>query len=141
MIKKLLFLLLLLPVVSFSQTDAQLAYSSVNTVTKVGDTLVVKLQYFEGKDANNTAIAPTLYQFDFQYNNKLLNLISRTWQPSSTSAQKAINSWNGYKFVIDNAKDQDDFDGQYLSWLSNDATYSTNADWSVERVTFKIQML
>ena len=137
MIKKLLFLLLLLPVVSFSQTDAQLAYSSVNTVTQVGDTLVVKLQYFEGKDANNTAISPTLYQFDFQYNNKLLNLISRTWQPSSTSAQKAINSWNGYKFVIDDAKDQDDFDGQYLSWLSNDATYTTNADWSVERVTFQ----
>ena len=37
----------------FGQTDAQLAYSSVNTVTKVGDTLIVKLQYFEGKDANN----------------------------------------------------------------------------------------
>ena len=35
MIKKLLFLLLLIPVVSFAQTDAQLAYSSVNTVTKV----------------------------------------------------------------------------------------------------------
>ena len=137
MIKKLLFLLLLIPVVSFAQTDAQLAYSSVNTVTKVGDTLVVKLQYFEGKDVNNTAIAPTLYQFDFQYNNKLLNLISRTWQPASTSAQKAYNSWNGYKFTIDDTKDQDDFDGQYLSWLSNDATYTTNADWSVERVTFQ----
>ena len=78
-----------------------------------------------------------MYQFDFQYNNKLLNLISRTWQPSSTSAQKAINSWNGYKFVIDDTKDQDDFDGQYISWLSNDATYNTNADWSVERVTFQ----
>jgi len=137
MIKKLLFLLLFLPVVSFAQTDSQLAYSSVNTVSKVGDTLVVKLQYFEGKDANDAATAPTLYQFDFQFNNKLLNLISRTWQPSSTSAQKAYNSWNGYKFTIDDTKNQTDFDGQYISWLSNDATYSTNADWSVERVTFQ----
>src|SRR5210317_735581 len=130
--KKILLLLVsvLCTINVFGQTDAQLAYSSVNTVTKVGDTLIVKLQYYEGKDANNTAIAPTLYQFDFQYNNKLLNLISRTWQPSSTSAQKAINSWNGYKFVIDDTKDQDDFDGQYISWLSNDATYNTNANWA-----------
>jgi len=137
--KKILLLLVsvLCTINVFGQTDAQLAYSAVNTVTKVGDTLVVKLQYFEGKDANNTAIAPTLYQFDFQYNNKLLNLISRTWQPSSTSAQKAINSWNGYKFTIDDTKTQTDFDGQYLSWLSNDASYSSNSDWSVERITYQ----
>ena len=121
----------------FGQTDAQLAYSSVNTVTKVGDTLIVKLQYYEGKDANNTAIEPTLYQFDFQYNNKLLNLISRTWQPSSTSAQKAINSWNGYKFTSDSEKNQNDYDGQYASWLSSAASYASNSDWSVERVTYQ----
>jgi hypothetical protein len=137
--KKILLLLVsvLCTINVFGQTDAQLAYSAVNTVTKVGDTLTVKLQYFEGKDANNTAIAPTLYQFDFQYNNKLLNLISRTWQPTSTSAQKAINSWNGYKFTSDSDKNQNDYDGQYASWLSNDATYSSNSDWSVERITYQ----
>ena len=121
----------------FGQTDSKLDYSRVNTVTQVGDTLIVKLQYFEGKDANDVATAPTLYQFDFQYNNKLLNKISATWQPSSTSAQKAINSWNGYKFAIHDTKEQTDFDGQYLSWLSGDASYTSNADWSVERVTFQ----
>jgi len=137
--KKILLLLVsvLCTINVFGQTDAQLAYSAVNTVTKVGDTLTVKLQDFEGKDANNTAIAPTLYQFDFQYNNKLLNLISRTWQPTSTSAQKAINSWNGYKFTSDSDKNQNDYDGQYASWLSNDATYSSNSDWSVERITYQ----
>ena len=137
--KKILLLLVsvLCTINVFGQTDAQLAYSAVNTVTKVGDTLTVKLQYYEGKDANNTAIAPTLYQFDFQYNNKLLNLISRTWQPTSTSAQKAINSWNGYKFTSDSDKNQNDYDGQYASWLSNDATYSSNSDWSVERITYQ----
>ena len=121
----------------FGQTDSKLDYSRVNTVTQVGDTLIVKLQYFEGKDANDVATAPTLYQFDFQYNNKLLNKISATWQPSSTSAQKAINSWNGYKFAIHDTKEQTDFDGQYISWLAGDASYSSNADWSVERVTFQ----
>jgi hypothetical protein len=137
--KKILLLLVsvLCTINVFGQTDAQLAYSSVNTVTKVGDTLIVKLQYYEGKDANNTVIEPTLYQFDFQYNNKLLNLISRTWQPSSTSAQKAINSWNGYKFTSDSEKNQNDYDGQYASWLSNDASYSSNSDWSVERITYQ----
>ena len=63
----------------FGQTDSRLDYSRVNTVTQVGDTLIVKLQYFEGKDADDVATAPTLYQFDFQYNNKLLNKISATW--------------------------------------------------------------
>ena len=137
--KKILTLLVsvLCTISVYGQTDAQLAYSAVNTVTKVGDTLTVKLQYYEGTDANNTAIAPTLYQFDFQYNNKLLNLISRTWQPSSTSAQKAINSWNGYKFTSDSEKNQNDYDGQYASWLSNDASYSSNSDWSVERITYQ----
>ena len=137
--KKLLFLLISVfsTINVFGQTDAQLAYSAVNTVTKVGDTLIVKLQYYEGTAANNTAIEPTLYQFDFQYNNKLLNLISRTWQPTSTSAQKAFNSWNGYKFTPDSEKNQNDYDGQYASWLSNDASYSSNSDWSVERVTYQ----
>ena len=135
MIKKLL-ILLLFPALTFAQS--KLDYSRVNTVTKVGDTLVVKLQYFKGTDANGADMPDAnLYQFDFQYNNKLLSVLSRTWQPSSTSAQKAINSWNGYKFTIDDTKDQDDFDGQYISWLSNDATYTTNADWSVERVTYQ----
>ena len=136
--KKLFTILLtLVTLYSFGQTDSKLDYSRVNTVTKVGDTLVVKLQYFEGKDANDVATAPTLYQFDFQYNNKLLNKIKTTWQPSSTSAQKAINSWNGYKFAIHDTKDQTDFDGQYLSWLAGDASYTTNADWTVERVTYQ----
>ena len=137
--KKILLLLVsvLCTISTYGQTDSQLAYSRVNTVTKVGDTLVVKLQYFEGKDADDVATTPTLYQFDFQYNNKLLNKIKTTWQPTSTSAQKAINSWNGYKFSIDSDKNQTDFDGQYASWLAGDASYTTNSDWSVERVTYQ----
>ena len=133
----LLLVSVLCTISTYGQTDSQLAYSRVNTVTKVGDTLVVKLQYFEGKDADDVATAPTLYQFDFQYNNKLLNKIKTTWQPTSTSAQKAINSWNGYKFSIDSDKNQTDFDGQYASWLAGDASYTTNSDWTVERVTFQ----
>ena len=129
--KKLLTLMLLfVTTVSFGQSI--LDYSRVNTVSQVGDTLIVKFQYSKG-DGNDAK----LYQFDFQYNNKLLTPITKTWQTTSTSAQKAINAWNGYKFNPDATKTATDYDGQYTSWLSGGANYSTNADWSVERITYQ----
>ena len=133
----LLFVSVLCTLNVFGQSDAKLDYSAVNTVTKVGDTLEVKFQYFKAKDANGADIDASLYQFDFQYNSKLLNKISSTWQPTSTSAQKALNSWNGYKYNPDSNKDVDDYDGQYTYWLGSNTSYSTNSDWSVERVTYQ----
>ena len=112
--------------------QSRMDYSTVNTVTQVGDTLVVKYQYFKGNGAD-----AALYQFDIQHNNKLLDIISNDWQPTSTSAQKAVNTWNGYKFTIDSNKGQTDFDGQYLSWLNNTATYTSNTDWSIQRITYQ----
>ena len=137
--KKILLLLVsvLFTMSTYGQTDATIDYSQVNTVTKVGDTLTVKFNYGKAKDANGADINATLYQFDFQYNNKLLNKISTTWQPTSTSSQKAINSWTGYKFSVDSNKNNDDFDGQYASWLSSDASYTSNSDFSVERITYQ----
>jgi hypothetical protein len=137
--KKILLLLfsVLFTMSIYGQTDATIDYSQVNTVTQVGDTLTVKFNYGKAKDANGADIDATLYQFDLQYNSKLLNKISTTWQTTSTSAQKAINSWNGYKFSVDSNKNNDDFDGQYLSWLSSAASYTSNSDWSVDRITYQ----
>ena len=137
--KKILLLLVsvLFTISTYGQQNTTIDYSQVNTVTKVGDTLTVKFNYGKGKDANGADIDATLYQFDLQYNSKLLNKISTTWQPTSTSAQKAINSWNGYKFSPDGNKTTGDFDGQYLSWLSGDASYTSNSDWSVDRITYQ----
>jgi hypothetical protein len=118
--------------------QSKMDYSRVNTVIQVGDTLIVKYQYFKGTDASGNDMPDAkLYQFDIQHNNKLLDVISNDWQTTSTSAQKAVNTWNGYKFTIDGTKDQTDFDGQYLSWLSGDASYGANSDWSVQRVTYQ----
>ena len=118
--------------------QSKMDYTRVNTVTQVGDTLVVKYQYFKGTDADGNDMPDAkLYQFDIQYNNKLLNPVLYEWQPVAGSEQKAINSWTGYKFTIDDTKDQTDFDGQYLSWLSGDASYGSNSDWSVDRVTWQ----
>jgi hypothetical protein len=137
--KKILTLLVsvLCTISTYGQTNATIDYSQVNTVTKVGDTLTVKFNYGKAKDANGADIDATLYQFDFQYNSKLLNKISATWQPTSTSAQKAINSWNGYKFSGDGNTNAEDFDGQYASWLSGDASYTTNSNFSVNRITYQ----
>ena len=131
--KKLLGFLFLLLVTNFTFGQSRLDYSAVNSVTQVGDTLIVKFQYFKGEQLGDA----TLTQFDFQYNNKLLSYISHDFQVASTSAQKARNSWNGYKFGEDASKDKTDFDGQYVSWLGGSATYSADADWSVERITIQ----
>ena len=130
--KKLLtlFSLLLVTMISFGQS--KLDYSRVNEVSQVGDTLIVKFNYLKGDKPD-----AKLYQFDFQYNNKLLTPISKDWQTTSTSAQKAINAWNGYKFSVDGNKEVTDYDGQYTSWLAGAASYTTNADWSVERITYQ----
>ena len=127
----LIGLLTLFTTLTFAQS--RLDYSAVNSVTQVGDTLIVKFQYFKGAQLGDA----TLTQFDFQYNNKLLSYISHDFQVASTSAQKARNSWNGYKFGEDASKGKTDFDGQYVSWLGGSATYSANADWSVERITIQ----
>ncbi len=118
--------------------QSRMDYSTVNTVTQVGDTLIVKFQYFKGTDSNGADMPDaSLYQFDIQYNSQLLNPILIAWQPTAGSEQKATNTWNGYKFTIDSDKGQTDFDGQYLSWLSGDASYSSNTDWGVTRVTWQ----
>jgi hypothetical protein len=129
------FLVLLVSVLSTLSVFGQsrIDYTAVNSVTQVGDTLIVKFQYVKDTQLGDA----TLTQFDFQYNNKLLSYISHNFQVASTSAQKARNSWNGYKFTIDSNKGQTDFDGQYVSWLANTAAYSANSDWSVERITIQ----
>jgi len=126
--KKLLTLLLLIcSFVSFGQEKIALVKSS--TPTQVGDTLVIDVKY------QGSAGTAKLTQFDFQYNNKLLALQSRTWKLTSTSAQKAYNSWNGYKWG--NGTATTDIDGEYADYVAGSTVYGTNADWSVERVTIQ----
>lgn len=133
---KKLFIFLLFPLIAFSQSHFE--YSRTNTVTQVGDTLIVKFEYFKGTDADGNLMPDaTLTQFDFQYNNKLLAYVTHDWNVSSTSAQKARNSWNGYKFNVDTNKETLDYDGQYVSWLAGSAAYASNADWTVERITIQ----
>jgi hypothetical protein len=119
--------------VSGQNDPAEINYSPVNTVTKVGDTLVMKFQYNK-QDGGDL----TLAQFDFEYNNKLLSYISSTSQ-APTGASFARNNWTGYKFVPKANTSEDDMDVQYTWWKdeAGNASYSTSADWSVERTTIQ----
>jgi hypothetical protein len=131
--KKILVLLVsvLFTLSSFGQSSID--YSPVNTVTQVGDTLIMKFQYFKGDGANLT-----LGQLDFEYNNKLLSYISHESQAPS-GASFARNNWTGYEYVPKANSDEDDMDVQYIYWRDEAGgnSYSTSADWSIERITLQ----
>jgi hypothetical protein len=119
--------------VSGQNDPAEINYSPVYTVTKVGDTLVMKFQYNK-QDGGDL----TLAQFDFEYNNKLLSYISSTSQAPS-GASYARNNWTGYKFNPKANTSEDDMDVQYTWWKdeAGNNSYSTSANWSVERTTIQ----
>ncbi len=119
--------------VSGQNDPAEINYSPVNTVTKVGDTLIMKFQYNK-QDGGDL----TLAQFDFEYNNKLLSYISSTSQAPS-GASYARNNWTGYKFNPKADTSEDDMDVQYTWWKdeAGSNSYEAGADWSVERITIQ----
>jgi len=127
--KKILLLLVSVMFTLNSYGQSSIDYSPVNTVTQVGDTLIMKFQYFKG-DGNDL----TLGQLDFEYNNKLLSYVSHQSQAPS-GASFARNNWSGYKYIPKTDGDEGDMDVQFAWWLTGGDTYSTSADWSIERIT------
>ncbi|MDA8919451.1 hypothetical protein N9I13_00455 [bacterium] len=129
--KKILLLLVSVMFTLSSYGQSSIDYSPVNTVTQVGDTLVMKFQYFKN-DGNDL----TLGQLDFEYNNKLLSYVSHQSQAPS-GASFARNNWTGYKYVPKVDSDEDDMDVQYIYWRDEAASnsYEASADWSIERIT------
>ncbi len=126
MIKKLLFLLL--PVIAFGQ-DMKLDHSVIEAGPyAVGDTITVKFNTLDVAGA-----VPTLIQFDYQYNNKLLQKINHSLiLPNNQSALTSVNHWDGYVWT-DNAN----YTSIDLSGQRGNGTYSVNANWSVERITIQ----
>ena len=126
MIKKLLFLLL--PVIAFGQ-DMKLDHSVIEAGPyAVGDTITVK---FNTLDV--TGAVPTLVQFDYQYNNKLLQKINHSLiLPNNQSALTSVNHWDGYVWT-DNAN----YTSIDLSGQRGNGAYAVDTDWSVERITIQ----
>ena len=130
--RKLLFLLLL-PVTLLGQ-DLTLDHSYIEGAPfAVGDTITVKFNTLSDADKG-----VYFMMFDYQYNNKLLQKIDHTFKlPDNQSASKNLNHWDGYSFNPKSDYNDNDLDNQYYyGWLNaGNSSYSTSADWSVERIT------
>ena len=137
--KKLLNLLLLMvTTLTFAQGNGEdylleIRVSNVAnnpTAFSVGDTFVMQ---FHSEDVT-AGTNHTFVQFDYQYNNKLLEKVSHTVLPTSnnSSAMTSLNEYNGYKWTPIGGINPSNLSGQYQQ-----GSYSTNADWSVGRVTIQ----
>ena len=114
----------------FSQGSLNLEHQS-GTIEKVGDTFTMKIQYYVGDQGD-----ATLIQFDYEYNNKLLELIDFGWAaPNGYSTTR--NQWTGYKYNDRPDTAANDMDLQYQWWQSEagNQSYSQNADFNVNRIT------
>ena len=122
----LTMLLILVTSISFGQ-DLKLDHSYIDSAPfSVGDTITIK---FNTLDVNSSV--PTLVQFDYQYNNKLLEKIDHTFKlPSNPSAMTSLNHWDGYLWTPSSNVTSTNLSGQYQQ-----GSYGVNADWSVERIT------
>ena len=114
----------------FSQGSLNLEHQA-GTIEKVGDTFNMKIQYYVGDQGD-----ATLIQFDYEYNNKLLELIDFGWAaPNGYSTTR--NQWTGYKYNDRPDTAANDMDLQYQWWQSEagNQSYSQNADFNVNRIT------
>ena len=126
----LTFLTFLLSLSIFGQGSLNLEHQS-GTIEKVGDTFNMKIQYYVGDQGD-----ATLIQFDYEYNNKLLELIDFGWAaPNGYSTTR--NQWTGYKYNDRPDTAANDMDLQYQWWQSEagNQSYSQNADFNVNRIT------
>jgi len=138
--KKLLFLLLL-PFGLLAQ-QGYLSHSYIDGDSNgfvVGQEITVKFEGLQG-----SGMTPDRVHFDFEWNNKLLEYVSHTFNPTSglpSDAQNSWTMWNGYRFNPLNfyagvAVAESDLDLQYdQGWLNRgEGSYSVVSDWSVARV-------
>lgn len=126
---KKIILLLLIPLLSFSQSKITLDHSYTDPAGfVVGQTITVKFNMIYPVDAS---INPTYLFIDFEYNNKLLALEGATFYAGSSTWYQ---NYTGYKFVTDwpNIKELDD--KYFNAGVSYD---SSQQDWSILR--FSIQ--
>ena len=135
MMKRLIALVF--PFFAFGQ-DLFLDHSYINeAVFRVGDTITIKFNTID-----NNATSPRLINFDFEYNNKILQKVSQVFTVESQTAQKNFNHWDGYKMNVNPNVSPSLLTDQYLWWSSGASqagasSYVGNPDWSVERITIQ----
>jgi hypothetical protein len=137
--KKLLFLLLL-PLTLIAQ-DFKVGMN-FGADANVGEEIELKFELFPPN--GQTEMPATFLLFDVQWNNKLLEYVSHTFDPLQklTGEQNNRSHWDGYKFNPDSNYSESNLHRQFLWWESGasnagSTSYSTNADFSVNRYTIQ----
>jgi len=133
---KKLLLLILLPLSILAQ-DFKVGMN-YGADANVGEEIELKFELFPAD--GQTTMPATLLQFDVQWNNKLIQYVSHTFDPLNklTGEQNSRSHWDGYKFNQDFSYASSALYNQYLWWQSGafDAgtnTYPSNSDFSVNR--------
>ena len=125
----LTMLLIMVTTISFGQYGEDLKLDHGVTTSapySVGDIITIK---FNTLDVNSSV--PTLIQFDYQYNNKLLEKIDHTFKlDNNPNAMTSLNHWDGYSWTPIGGINPSNLSNQYQQ-----GAYGTNTDWSVERIT------
>jgi len=140
MMKKLLFLLLLLPTIVLGQNFV--VGMNYGADANVGEEIELKFELFPA--SGQSTMPATFLQFDVQWNNKLLEYVSHTLDPLNklTNEQSARTHWDGYKFQYSMDYSSSQLYQQFLWWFSGAAavgsnSYPTNSDYSVNRFTIQ----
>lgn len=139
MMKKLLFLLLTVPMVMLAQ-DFKVGMN-YGADADVGEEIELKFELFPAADQSVNA---TFLRFDVQWNNKLIEYVSHTLDPLNklTNEQSARTHWDGYKFSQDFDYGASNLYRQFLWWNGGAAavgsnSYPANQDFSVNRYTIQ----
>jgi hypothetical protein len=126
--KKLIFLLLLLPTLSFGQITINQSIVEPGPY-KVGDIITIKYNINAGSQS------PRYLWLRYQYNNKILTPVANsTIYTQGTSVQTFSTEWANFKFTPNTSKPTTSLYEQYQTTPWN---YAANADWNVGQLTIQ----
>ena len=138
--KRLLLLLLILPIVTLAQ-DFKVGMN-FGADADVGEEIELKFELFPA--SGQSTMPATFLRFDVQWNNKLLEYVSHTLDPLNklTNEQSARTHWDGYKFNQDMDYSSSNLYRHFLWWYGGAAqagssSYPANNDFSVDRFTIQ----
>jgi len=126
--KKLIFLLLLLPTLSFGQITINQSIVEPGPY-KVGDVITIKYNINAGSQS------PRYLWLRYQYNNKILTPVANsTIYTQGTSVQTFSTEWANFRFTPNASKPTTSLYEQYQLTPWN---YAANADWNVGQLTIQ----
>ena len=126
--KKLIFLLFLLPILSFGQITINQSIVEPGPY-KVGDVITIRYNINAGSQS------PRYLWLRYQYNNKILTPVANSIvYTQGTSVQTFSTEWNNFRFTPNATIPATSLQGQYQSTPWN---YASNPDWNVGQLTIQ----